>query len=240
MEFEEKISNFRCWLEESNIFFKTDVNLSKFSQIKAGGYVQTMIYPASKDELKAAITKLAAIHLDYQTIGNLSNTIFRDGKILSPFLNLSRMKSVTCDSNNLVTAEAGALMPTFARQVINFGFGGISGLVGVPGSVGGGIFMNASCYGSAISEYLIDVLCIDEKGEEVRLLKSDLKYEWRVSAFQTEYSTLVIVSAQFSLPKSDPNLESDLVKSISLHRKTYQEKLKPNLGSLFATKEKSP
>jgi UDP-N-acetylmuramate dehydrogenase len=228
-------ASFKEWLTSHDIAFKSNVNLAARSHIKAGGIADLVVLPSTCEEVKSVICELKDIGERYAIIGSLSNVLFRDGRIRTPLLNLARLKSISLDPDNIFTVEAGVMMPSFARKAAEQGFSGLAGLVGVPGSVGGGLHMNASCYGSCMSDHLLDVLCIDKDGVVRTLSKPMLGYQWRQSAFHDTYSDYTIISARFSLPEGEKEVELGLINNISLHRKTYQEKGLPNLGSLFAT-----
>lgn len=228
-------ASFVEWLTSHKIIFKSDVNLAARSHIKAGGIADLIVLPSTCEEVKHVICELKKRGEGYTVIGSQSNVLFRDGRIRTPLLSLARLKSITLGSDNVFTVEAGTMMPSFARKAAEQGFSGLAGLVGVPGNVGGGIYMNASCYGSCISDHLLDVLCIGRDGVEHVLSKPMLNYHWRSSAFHDLYSDYTIISARFSFPEGKVGAEVELINNISMHRKTYQEKSFPNLGSLFAT-----
>jgi len=153
--------DFKVWLKSKSINSKSMVDLAKRLQIKAGGIAVLVVYPSNQSELENVIAKLRSLSVEYQVIGNLSNVLFRDGLIETPIIHLSAIRNITCDDQGVFTVGAGALMPSFARYFAKLGFKGLSGLVGVPGTLGGGTYMNASCYGSGISDYLLDVTCVD-------------------------------------------------------------------------------
>ena len=124
-----------------------------------------------------------------------------------------------------------------ANWIANKSFKGSEGLVGIPGSLGGGIYMNASSYSNEVTKYIKNVMVIDQKSNISHLKKDELKLGWRKSIFQNEKFT--ILGANFYIPnenRSDSKKTLSNINKIKTHRYHYQENKYPNLGSLFATK----
>lgn len=232
---ENKLEKFSIWVEKKGIICKRDFALSKISQIKCGGTPSHLLYPKNLSELQDLIQYLAKHQIPKLIVGNLSNLLIRDGKILTVVICLKNMRTVSFSQYD-VTVDAGLLIPAFARLMENKGYRGFSGMYGVPGNIGGAIFMNASCYGDECSLYLKEVLCLDELGQLCNIIKKDLRFDWRYSAFHDEFKDYTIVKARFSLIKNNNNIDGNLKSSkVEINRRTYQETTYPNLGSLFAT-----
>ena len=101
-------------------------------------------------------------------MGNISNIIIRDGIINTPIINLHKLSNIfekRTHEEFKLKVNAGISIPKFSKYLVNKGITAYEGLVGIPGTLGGGIVMNISSYGSCISDYLISVECIDENGE---------------------------------------------------------------------------
>ena len=108
-------------------------------------------------------------------------------------------------------------------------------MVGIPGTVGGGVFMNASSYGSCISDFLTSVTFMDEYGSIYKRRKDELFFNWRSSYFHKK--NLIILKIEFKFTKKENQLKLDsYIKEVKAHRGFYQENTFPNLGSLFATR----
>ena len=233
----EKISK---WLIENKIAYINDFNISIRSWLKAGGIIRTYITPKDEQETIKVVNFLNSEKYDYKILGNLSNIIIRDGVIFTPILNLSKLNQINqkLDKNKLeLKVDAGVSIPRFANYVMKQKYSGTESLLGIPGSVGGGIYMNASCYGSGLTDYLASIKSINAKGEIIVRDKKDAKLEWRKSIYHENED--IIISAIFQFPTSQKK-NIDIIKSksekIKFHRKKIQESDRPNLGSLFATK----
>lgn len=223
------------FLRELKVPVKYKFEIRKVSHMKVGGIAEQVVFPQDAKQLAEILSYLNDNNLDYLVVGNWSNTIFRSGKIKTILINLKNMNSVLVQGQK-VFAEAGALVPSISRLCAQRGLRGFSGLYGVPATLGGALFMNASCYGSEISEYLSEVTVLDRNGKIEKLNKSELEFSWRSSSFQ-KFKDKVIISASFSLPASTPEIELQQIKNVELHRKKFQEHSLPNLGSVFATKD---
>jgi UDP-N-acetylmuramate dehydrogenase len=138
---------------------------------------------------------------------------------------------------NKFYVEAGAMLPYMSRLLSGKGFEGYSGLVGIPGTIGGAIFMNASAYDCQISDNLKYATCLNDSNEICELSKDELSFNWRSSAFQNKFKKYVILSAVFQLKSGNLKSIQEHIEKVSIHRKKYQENDYPNLGSTFATKD---
>jgi UDP-N-acetylmuramate dehydrogenase len=235
VENNRSLADFISWIKSVGIDYQENVEIKKISQIKAGGIFELMIKPSSEDQLSHAIQKMQLQKLPYKVIGNLSNVLFRDGAIKTVAISLRNMRSQVIDINEELSVGAGVLLPSIARQLVRDGYKGFAGLVGVPGCIGGAVFMNASCYGDCISDHLIDVKCIDSEGNLHIINKSNMNFSWRHSILHDLLSGWIVISARFRLEKQDGFEDSMREHQIKSHRRYYQESKYPNLGSTFAT-----
>ena len=140
--------------------------------------------------------------------------------------------------NILLELESGLSITKLSNEMKRNSITGFEGLVGIPGTIGGGVTMNASSYNSSLCQYLTKILVIDEKGNKLFINKRELNLSWRYSELQKR--NYLIVKAFFSIPKKNVIDKETIVKtqlSIQNHRTKFQEKGLPNLGSLFATKD---
>ena len=225
---------------KNEIHFIKNYDLSKRSWIKSGGSIKVFIKPKKNEEIKKVLSYLNKESLGFYTIGNTSNIIIRDGEIKTPFINLNKLNKIKAVNSKLglhLFVEAGVSIPIFSKFVLKKGYTGTEGLFGIPGSVGGGIFMNASSFEYYLSKFLCKVVSIDCNGNTVIKKKKEIDFSWRYSSFQK--SNEIITGAYFFFPKSNlrnsKDLENKLNKFIYI-RKKFQENEHPNLGSLFATK----
>ncbi|MEI7826136.1 MAG: FAD-binding protein, partial [Chlorobiaceae bacterium] len=211
------------------------VDIASISQIKAGGRFLLMVKPQNEIMFAEVIRQLNKRSIYFKPIGNLSNVLFRDGDIRSIAISTRNLTTVKNDGDGVLTVGAGVMLPAFAHKMVYEGYKGFAGIVGIPASVGGAVYMNASSYHDCISQYLESVCCIDPSGNIHHLEKKELGISWRHSAFHDRYHGWTIVSVSFRLEQGDPATECERMVSVRQHRKAYQESGYPNLGSTFAT-----
>ena len=234
------IENIQDWLNLNDIDYINDFDLSKKSWLKAGGIIKIFITPKSFKETIKLNAFFSKNNINFYILGNISNTIIRDGVINTPFINFSKLnkiKELKTKSGLFIYVEAGVTIPRFAKFVANKGYTGTEGLLGIPGSMGGGLFMNASSFDNCISDCLKKVASLNYNNRVVFEKKSLINFSWRTSNFQINKNT--ILGGYFYFPPkkfiSKVNIE-EKYKKLMFYRKKYQEKDLPNLGSLFATK----
>jgi UDP-N-acetylmuramate dehydrogenase len=227
------------WLDTNEIKHSKDYKVSSKSWLKAGGIIKNFITPENTNDCIKILKFFKQNNIKYYILGNISNIIIRDGNIFTPIINLQNLSNIKENKINnelILTVNAGTSMTKFSKFVSNKGFTGSEGLVGIPGSVGGGIVMNAGSYGSCISDFLTSVECLDVNGELINLNKNELHFNFRKSIFQK--SNFFILNAIFNINKKE-NIGNDKTSSkmnkIIFYRTNTQEKKLPNLGSIFST-----
>lgn len=229
------------WLTSNKIPFRKDYEIKYSSWIKAGGTIKNFITPEDISSCKKIIEYFCKNNFEYYILGNQSNVIIRDGYINTPIIStnkLNKLNITEVDKGINIYCESGVPIPRFSKNIIKKGYTGAEGLLGIPGSIGGGICMNASSYGSEVTSYLSNVCVIDEKGLEINLNKDELKLGWRNSLIKNK--KYLVIYANFFIPKDKyigENLTSQNSIKIINHRKNFQENDLPNLGSIFATKD---
>lgn len=228
------------WLNENKIEYIENFDISKRSWLKAGGIIKIYITPKKSNEIEKLVNFFKRIRSKFYILGNISNTIVRDGVILTPIINLSKLDSIEKKNykNSLyVKVDAGVSIPRFANFIMKQSYSGTEALIGIPGSIGGGIFMNASCYKDELTKFINKIYSINYQGEIISRSKSQAEFNWRNSVYQRNNE--LILGADFLFPLENFKNAEDIKKKsekIKLHRKKIQENDNPNLGSLFATK----
>mgnify|MGYP001158666003 FL=1 len=228
------------WLNENNVSYLKNVKLSSLSWLKAGGTNEIMIFPQNLNECELITKFFLDNKINYYPIGNLSNIIFRDGNFVTPLINMRKMSQIIYDFNGdniTLELESGLSITKLSNEMKKNSITGFEGLAGIPGTIGGGVTMNASSYNNNLCEYLTKILVIDEKGSKLIINKKELNLSWRYSLLQKK--NYLVIKAFFSIPKTNI-IDKDLIEKTQLniqnHRIKFQEKKLPNLGSLFATK----
>jgi UDP-N-acetylmuramate dehydrogenase len=225
------------FLIDNEFSFSRNFDISKKSFIKAGGICNIFVQPHSLDQFIVLIRFLRSNERSFKVVGNLSNLLFQGGIINTIIISTRKLGQHGYVGNDKYYMETGTLLPRQSKLLSRAGYLGFSGLVGIPGTIGGAIFMNAGAYDCQISDNLKYVTCINENSEICELSKDELSFGWRSSAFQETFKKYIILSAVFELRSGDLKSIQAHMDAVSTDRKTYQESRYPNLGSTFATKD---
>jgi UDP-N-acetylmuramate dehydrogenase len=226
------ICNVISALSERGICVKADHPASSFTTFKLGGTVDAAIFPKNTDELKITLDTLAESEIKYTVLGKGSNCVFHDEGYRGAVVILSEMKSITRDGD-YVNADSGATLSALSLYANSFSLTGLEFAYGIPGSVGGGVVMNAGAYGGCISDCIYSATVYDVKqGKLCTLSKPELCHSYRHSVF-TNDKTLVLVSACFKLCEGDREKGFEFMATIRNKRRTSQPLEQPSAGSVF-------
>lgn len=200
--------------------------LAKYSSFRTGGKAANIIFPESTEELVTALRENPGAAV----LGNLSNTLVLDGGIDGTVIITTKLNSVSVNGNT-VTAAAGASMTSVAVAARDASLAGCEFLYGIPGTVGGGVFMNAGAYGGEIADIIENAVVFTPDGKVTTLSKDDLDLGYRTSKLQsTKY---ILLSAAFSLQSGNKEVISSAMDDLMNRRMTTQPLDKPSCGSTF-------
>jgi UDP-N-acetylmuramate dehydrogenase len=215
------------------------VALRDFTTWRVGGPARWFGEPGSAEELIQQASWAVGEGLPFRCIGAGSNLLIADGGLPGLTLCSRRLQgSVLEAADGWVEAEAGEPIPTLARKVARSGLSGLEWSVGIPGTVGGAVVMNAGAQGGCTAEWLHSVRVIDpaRPGEPFTLLASELDFAYRHSRLQEE--PLLVLSARFRLEPGHEPAAVTARTSANLHSRTstqpYQQ---PSCGSVFRNPE---
>ena len=211
--------------------------MCKHTSFKVGGPARYFVKAENADDLKEAFALAHEKALPYFILGNGTNLLVADKGFDGIVITLAGKFSEINDLGN-GAFHVGAATPLgrFARNAMKQGFAGIHKLAGIPGTLGGAIFMNAGAYGQEIGTCCTTVTTIDTDGNLHEHAASECGFGYRQSAFQKLGET--IVSATFQLPaasaegKTVADLEAELAECMA-KRKASQPLNMPNAGSTF-------
>ncbi|WP_290738845.1 UDP-N-acetylmuramate dehydrogenase [Fibrobacter sp. UBA3718] len=211
--------------------------MSKHTSFKVGGAARYFIKVEDNEELKTAIAQAREKRLPHFILGNGTNLLVSDKGYDGVVITLAGVFSAIEDSGN-GSFKVGAATPLgrFARTAMKLGFAGIHKLAGIPGTMGGAIYMNAGAYGQEIGTCCTQVTILDCDGNIRTVSSTDCAFGYRQSIFQKDKAT--ILSATFQLPtanaqgKSVADLEAELAECMA-KRKASQPLNMPNAGSTF-------
>jgi UDP-N-acetylmuramate dehydrogenase len=137
------IAGLKNSLADSGIDFEEDVKLSKFSYMKTGGAARVIAFPRSKESFANCLKIARDYGVKYKVVGNTSNLLFLDDTDYGFLICTTNLDRILVRSDGTIFAQAGVMVPTLAREALFHSLGGMEGLEGIPGTLGGAIFMNA-------------------------------------------------------------------------------------------------
>ncbi len=158
--------------------YRENADLSKINWFNVGGIAEIMFRPADSDDLSHFLKNKPA-NVTVTTLGVGSNLLVRDGGIDGVVIRLGRGFTATSHDGNCLHAGAGALSFNVANAAADYGIEGLEFLVGVPGTIGGALAMNAGAYGGDIASVLEGATAIDESGNVHNLSPQDIGYVYR-------------------------------------------------------------
>ncbi len=206
--------------------------LSRHTTWKVGGPADLLIYPRNKEELERAMRVVYHYRLPWLTIGRGSNLLVRDGGIRGVIFKLDEgFNHLNIDGTRAV-AGAGASTILLATMTAKQGLTGLEFAGGIPGNVGGAIYMNAGAHGSDISKVLHSATVLLETGEWVTLSNDEMEFRYRTSVLQNKLKG-ILTEATFILEYGEREEIVSRLTSYKEHRKKTQPLQYPCAGSVF-------
>lgn len=209
-------------------------NMAKHTSFRAGGNAALLVEVDKVEELSSTIVKLSHEDIPYTILGNGSNVLFKDEGYQGVVIKLGGFFSqiILLEDDLSIKAYSASLLSSVAKFALSNSLQGLEFSSGIPGSVGGGIFMNAGAYGGELKQYLESVTVLKKDGQETVVLPvEELDLWYRHSIFQT--SGDIILSGTFKLKKGKKTEIEDLMKELNERRNTKQPVRYPSAGSTF-------
>ena len=210
---------------------KIDEPLNKYTYTKTGGPADIYISVGNIEDTAKVIKYAKENNVPVTYLGNGSNIIIRDGGIRGIVVNLLKLNDITVTDDRLV-AQSGAAIIDASEMALQHQLSGLEFACGIPGSVGGAVYMNAGAYGGEVKDCLSHVTAINEFGDIITLSLEELQLGYRTSRVQTEH--LVVISAEFSLKKDKPYDDIKAIMDDLTERRESKQPLEyPSCGSVF-------
>lgn len=206
--------------------------LFKFSTMKLGGEAERLCQPETVDELVTLVDRLQASGDKWSIVGGGSNLLISSKGVSGTVIRTAFLKEIKTTDEQTIEASAGTRLPHLAKHAASLGLSGLEFAVGIPGTVGGAVIMNAGAHGSCIANVFESALVFDsEKGDLVTLTGEDLGFVYRNCNLDPDKH--VIVSAKFKLNPGS----ADEIAAKTQANEDYRWKTQPigwpNLGSTF-------
>ena len=204
--------------------------LKHYTYTKVGGNAEFLAFPRNQYELKRIVRFANQEDIPWMVLGNSSNIIVRDGGIPGFVIMFDRLRDISVDGY-VIEAEAGAKLIETTHVALYHSLKGLEFASGIPGSVGGAVFMNAGAYGGEISQVLVSCKVMDTDGNVSILTASEMQFGYRHSVIRDK--NLVVLSAKFELQAGDPTQIQNEMNRLNFLRESKQPLEYPSCGSVF-------
>lgn len=205
------------------------------TSFKVGGKADVLFYPINEGSLISALRIAKEKGVPVFILGNGSNLLVRDGGIHGLVISLKKMKGEIelgpyKRKTYMVTSPAGISMPKLVRYTMNLSLQGIEALIGVPGTLGGVLKMNAGAEGTEIGDVVYSVKMINMSGEIKKVFRDEISFYYRRTEFSEEG---IVISATLVLEKANKDELLLKVKAILERRNASQPIGQRGAGSVF-------
>ncbi|AGM98898.1 UDP-N-acetylmuramate dehydrogenase [Streptococcus iniae] len=216
--------------ELDGIDIRIDEPLKNYTYTKVGGPADYLAFPRNRYELARIVTYANTNNIPWLVLGNASNLIVRDGGIRGFVIMFNKLNTVTVDGYT-IEAEAGANLIETTKIARFHSLTGFEFACGIPGSVGGAIFMNAGAYGGEIAHIFLSAKVLTPKGEIKTISAREMAFGYRQSSIQQ--SGDIVVSAKFALKPGNHEQITQEMNQLNHLRQLKQPLEYPSCGSVF-------
>lgn len=216
-------------LDESDI--KLNESMKNHTYFKIGGNVDLMISPQNTHQIFDAIKLLKKYEEMPQIMGNGTNLLVRDKGVRGVIIKIGKQMSEIRIENDMVTADAGALLSQIANIASEYELTGFEFAAGIPGSLGGAVAMNAGAYDGEMKDIVHSVVCLDKQGNLLELQSDELDFSYRNSIVQK--NDLIVLQAKIKLEKGNKTDIKAKMKDFAERRISKQPLNLPSAGSTF-------
>lgn len=209
--------------------------LKKHTTFRVGGEADCIIQIESEKQLESLLGYLARVEIPYFIMGNGSNLLAGDKGYKGIVLQLSdKMNGIRVEGDRIY-AQAGAFLSQIARTALDEGLTGLEFAAGIPGTVGGGVVMNAGAYDGEMKMVAETVSVLDKTGTKLELDNATMEFGYRTSAIKKH--PFIVTECCFLLKKGDKQAIAEKMEDFQRRRKEKQPLEYPSAGSTFKRPE---
>lgn len=209
--------------------------ISNYTTYKVGGKARAIVYPKGELELIELIKLLTSKNIKYFVLGNGSNVLFSDSLYDGIIIKLDNFNKLEINDDT-VYVEAGYPLIKLSNEVIKRGLSGLEFVNGIPGTVGGAIFMNAGAYGEEMSGIVTSVRILTSDLQIIELTNEEMEFTYRTSYLQ-KHLDYICLSATLKLTPGNIEEMQELVVKRRMARRDSQPLAFPSAGSVFRNPE---
>jgi len=211
------------------------VSLKKCTTYRAGGVAEVIVTPKNIDKLIELLKLLKKENIGYKILGNGSNLIFSDKPYKNVLIKLSELNECEID-DTIIKVGAGHSLIALAMKTAKLGLTGLEFATGIPGTVGGAVFMNAGAYKSDMGYVVSEVKVLTPNFEVITMYNKELKFKYRSSFFQNNPG-YICLEATIVLKRGNKKVIKELIEERKQKRNMTQPLEFPSAGSVFRNPE---
>lgn len=213
-----------------DIIVKENEKLSNYTYTKTGGPTDILVFPKTKEEVSAIVSWIRSQNLPLTVLGNSSNVIIKDGGIRGVVMILTEMNHIEVKRSRLIVQSGARLIDTSKRALAE-NLSGLEFACGIPGSVGGAVYMNAGAYDGEVDGVIASVTVVTRAGEIKTYKKEEMDFSYRHSRFQE--TDEIVLEAVFHLEKGKHEQIKARMAELTALRESRQPLEFPSCGSVF-------
>ena len=226
------LREFVTLLQLADIPLKQGELMCRHTSFQIGGPVAVMAFPENVEQMQEIFKIAAQFHISPMILGAGSNILAPDQGLDTVVIETrTNMNQIERLEEGAITAQCGMTMARLATIAMEHGYTGLEFAHGIPGTVGGGVYMNAGAYGGEMRQVVMAVTAMDRKGHVLELPAEELGLSYRHSRFMEE--DLVILSATVRLQEGEREKIREKMAELMTRRRTSQPLEYPSAGSTF-------
>ena len=228
----EHNQNLTARLREAGITYQEGEPLASHTTFKIGGPAAVFVQPDGEAQLCQAVRLCRQLAVPCYLLGNGSNVLFGDGGFAGAVICLAGMPGeAVAEEGNILSAPAWLPLSALCAAALRAGLTGLEFAYGIPGTVGGAVYMNAGAYGGEMKDVLASVRYLTAEGQIVEAPAAELDLGYRHSVFESNGGC--ILSAAVGLAPGDPSAIAARMNDLMGRRRDKQPLDKPSAGSTF-------
>lgn len=225
----ERVVNF---VKENNIGkYDENIVLKQYTSFKVGGVAKLLVYPENEKKLILLLKKINELKMKYKILGKGSNTLFSDEIFDGVIIKLDRFDKIKYYLST-VKVGAGVNLIRLSMETVRKGLVGLEFATGIPGTIGGAVYMNAGAYNSDMGYVVKSVRVLTPKFQVITMTNRELDFHYRTSFFQTNPG-YICLEATIKFKKGKRELLEEVVRDRKERRIASQPLEYPSAGSVF-------
>lgn len=209
---------------------KLNEPLSKYTYTETGGPADAVIFPKQKEELVELVRWINAHEWPLTVLGNASNLIVKDGGIRGVVIILTEMNQVKV-TEEIVTAQSGAALIDVSKRAYRSSLTGLEFACGIPGSIGGAVYMNAGAYDGEVRSVIKEVEVLTLDGRVLLMNNEEMEFSYRHSILQETGD--IVLEVRFELEEGNKEKIKARMDELTYLRSSKQPLEYPSCGSVF-------